>query len=363
MEPWLKPMLCTPVDEVPEGPEWVLEPKLDGWRFVVYVTGRGVLAYGGRNGSDYSRKLPYIEETITAIVPPDTALDGELVAPAGWGDVQGIMTRGDGPHVPDPHNPPLNFVVFDVLRIGGTDCRANPWQDRRAVIESLITPARIAHAQVPAVVQLIPAAPASKALHDVFIEKGFEGTVCKRRSAHYYNTRSPHFVKIKPQDTTEAEVIGFKAGKAGGRFDGKVGAFNVKLLKTGAETTVKCGTDETHDDALANPDNWLGKIIEIKHHGWQPSGKVRHPMFLRRRDDRTPADPAPVRKAQTAPKAPVNGDWVRNYGAMGGPKLLKCIAELDAGAGDAVNRVEQNGGSLERNLDAAKAAARSKGLI
>lgn len=54
--------------------------------------------------------------------------------------------------------------------------------------------------------------------------------------------------------------------------------------------------------------------------------------------------------------------WIRNYGAMKPEKLATCIAELEEGTGDAVARVENHDGSVERNLAAARQAARLKGM-
>jgi hypothetical protein len=55
--------------------------------------------------------------------------------------------------------------------------------------------------------------------------------------------------------------------------------------------------------------------------------------------------------------------WMRNYGAMGDAKLMRCVREFEQGYGDAVARVEQRGGSIDDNRAKCEYEARKKGLI
>jgi ATP-dependent DNA ligase len=340
VESWLLPMLCPSggVDVPPEGEDWTYEAKIDGWRSACWITAtNGVLMYGGRNGAEYTGKLPYIEQELQMLLPPDSAVDGELMGGAvGWGDVQGVMTRGDGPHVPTPAIPALSYVIFDVLRVNGTDVRGLPWSTRRTLLEQ-------ASWEFGTHVKLSPTIPAAngEAVLASLLDQGFEGLVAKRRSGRYINGRSGLWEKCKPNYTADAIIVGFKPGT--GSLTGRVGAFEIELLDendkpNGVRTRVKCGTQERHDDATAHPERWLNHTIEITHLGLgESTGKPRSPNFSRRRDDRTPA-PARKRTAST-PTSPrrevkrMDGSSGRNYGAMGDAKLLKCIRELRAAQG------------------------------
>jgi ATP-dependent DNA ligase len=352
MDPALKPMLCTPADVVPEGPEWVLEGKLDGWRLIMHRTDDAVLTFAGRNGSEYHGKVPYIDAVLLDALPPDTVLDGELIGRKGWGDVQGVMTRGTGGHEPSAAIPALTLVVFDVLRVAGNDARALPWEKRRELLTQIEPNLDLDR------VLIAPVGESTAAAHEEMLRLGLEGSVCKRIAARYENRRSAAWVKIKPQTTDEARIIGFKPGKPGTRWDGKVGAFEIEMLDNGGvRTTVKCGTDERHEDATAHPENWLHTVIEIKHHGIQSSGVPRHPQFFRRRDDRTePVAPARTAPKMTAPRRPAGGGSGRNYGAMGAAKLERCIRELEAGSGDAYERCIAKGADPQADLAIARQA-------
>jgi ATP-dependent DNA ligase len=360
MESWLRPMLADPVDVVPTGDEWIIEGKLDGWRMIAQHTRTGRLCvYGGRNGNLYSGQVPYIEETLKRLLPPSTAIDGELIGrgtSGTMGDVQSIMTMGV-PHVPHPAIPALTFVAFDLIELAGDDLRGKPWTERREKLEALLQMGG-AH------VTLSPYSASTQAMHEEFLAHGLEGSVCKRTDSRYFTQRTAAWVKIKPQKTAEATIVGFKPGRTGGDLDGKVGAFRLEMIPDGAQTTVKCGTDERHDDATAHPENWLGKVIEIKHHGLGENGVPRHPQFLRVREDRTEtprerqmreaANPKPqARQPKAAPKP--GAGRMRNYGAMGQAKLERCLHELEAGVGDAHYRCLNGGsGSPDADVDVAR---------
>jgi len=163
-------------------------------------------------------------------------------------------------------------------------------------------------------------------------------------------------VKVKPQVTAEAKVIGFKPGK--GSLAGMVGAFEVEMLDTGARTTVKCGTNERHRDVTANPERWLNVVIEVKHHGLGATGVPRHPQFLRRRDDRDAE--APVQR--TVKEVRMSAPSPRNYGAMKDDKLLRVMQELENG-GDAAERCKAKGFSPADDLVRVRQIADSRGLV
>jgi bifunctional non-homologous end joining protein LigD len=67
-------------------------------------------------------------------LPPGLVLDGELVA---W--------KGKKPHFPlvcrrilnDDRSVPLTYVIFDLLRLDGTDLTVRPYSERRSLLEGL----------------------------------------------------------------------------------------------------------------------------------------------------------------------------------------------------------------------------------
>lgn len=276
-------MLCTQAQQLPAGPGWAIEPKLDGWRLVAHRWDAGVRVYGGRNSSDYTGQLPYLERELLEL-PVGTALDGEIVAGAGWGSVQSVMTSA-GAHAPNDASPALTFFVFDILRIGETFTRFNPWIERRRLLEELMSRFDLEH------VKLVPAVldePTPTRLLGRLLAEGFEGAVAKAIDSPYLGDRHPTWLKVKYEATDEARIIGFKEGS--GSRAGTHGAFEIEMLDeegnpSGIRTRCKI-QDTIHAAVNANPGAWLDAIIEVKHNGLGKSGKPRHPQYLRRRDDR-----------------------------------------------------------------------------
>jgi ATP-dependent DNA ligase len=99
-----------------------LEPKWDGYRFLVELSPKGVRCWT-RHGKRHDGKLPYIEEQLADLFPKGTVLDGELVAldRDKHGEVRhdfgriGAVLGTKHPHRPTPEKPVLHYVVFDVL--------------------------------------------------------------------------------------------------------------------------------------------------------------------------------------------------------------------------------------------------------
>jgi ATP-dependent DNA ligase len=80
---FIEPMDCLSVSKLPEGPQWLWEIKLDGYRAVAVKSGNDVTLFSRRRKS-LNRKFQYIVEPL-ADLPEGTVVDGELVGPDGSG--------------------------------------------------------------------------------------------------------------------------------------------------------------------------------------------------------------------------------------------------------------------------------------
>jgi len=71
-------MQCLAVDVLPEGPEWVYEFKLDGYRAMGRRSG-GIGRLISRNARDLSARFPDVTAALRGL-PDETVVDGEVVA-------------------------------------------------------------------------------------------------------------------------------------------------------------------------------------------------------------------------------------------------------------------------------------------
>ncbi len=88
--------------------------------------------------------------------------------------------------------------------------------------------------------------------------------------------------KIKDKITLDVEVIGKTKGT--GQYTGSVGAL---IVRTDFGTEFKVGSGLTKRDRLdfSISDFPIGNIVEVEGMELLPSGKLRHPRFVRLRED------------------------------------------------------------------------------
>src|SRR6266540_949074 len=149
---------------IPTGRGWIFEPKLDGFRCVVCTHGRYLAR--SRRGWNMSALLPELGATL----PANLQLDGEIVAlnAEGQPDFHRLGTRmlhGQG-------GVQVTYFVFDVLAVEGLPTTAQPYTERRCLLDEL-------DIEGPHV-RLVATFEDGQALFDAVCARGLEGVVAKR---------------------------------------------------------------------------------------------------------------------------------------------------------------------------------------
>ena len=118
---FIQPMLLQRTERLPEGPDWLYELKLDGYRALAIKTG-GKLQLRSRNNNDFSVRYPTIAKALAALLD-ETVIDGELVAldASGRPVFNALQNFGSAGLT-------LVYYVFDVLVLNGEDMRPQPLQ-------------------------------------------------------------------------------------------------------------------------------------------------------------------------------------------------------------------------------------------
>ncbi len=168
--------------------DWVVEPKLDGWRGLIYIDG-GVCVRT-RTGRVVTENVPQLAGLVDA-VPDGTVLDGELVAGQGRSaDVYKLgpqLARRRGAQA-------ITFAAFDVLHLAGEPTVTLTWSRRRHLLELLELDGS-AWCAVPVFTD-----PAEVVL-EVCRQLQLEGLVAKRTDSTYQpGKRSRSWVKLKTAD-------------------------------------------------------------------------------------------------------------------------------------------------------------------
>lgn len=208
------PMLAVPSAEPgvpPSGTEWVHEVKWDGIRAIGEVAD-GVVRLSNRNGQDITAAYPEIAATVGAL--PDCLVDGEVVAfdEAGRPTLQAIAHRI---HIRDPRRAsqlartnPVTYLVFDLLRLEGTDLVRLPLMERRALLDGLRLEAMTGRHLGRPCWRLSELHDDGDLLAQVTAAGGLEGVMSKRRASPYVpGARSDNWVKV-PHRTELVAVIG-----------------------------------------------------------------------------------------------------------------------------------------------------------
>ncbi|MBW8306143.1 MAG: ATP-dependent DNA ligase, partial [Thiobacillus sp.] len=208
----LAPMLAETGEAPFAHPDWLFEPKLDGYRMLAFVHD-GEVKLRSRRGLDLTRSFPQIAAELAAQAV-NLVLDGEVLAldATGRPSFNALQNRA---RLKTPHeiaaaerDTPAIFYCFDLLHFAGLDLRQAPYSDRRRYLAQCLLPS--AH------VQLVHATDDGVALHAAALAQGFEGVMAKRRDSRYEaGRRSSAWLKIKPTHSAEFVVGGYTLGRGG----------------------------------------------------------------------------------------------------------------------------------------------------
>src|SRR5919197_6703583 len=134
VNPPILPMLAKRVDELPEGDDWVFEPKWDGFRALVFRDGDEIFIQS-RDEKPLNRYFPELLEPIRSALPSRCVLDGEIVIVKGDSlefDLLQLRLHPAASRVKLlSQQTPASFVFFDLLSLGDRDLRGEPFQKRR----------------------------------------------------------------------------------------------------------------------------------------------------------------------------------------------------------------------------------------
>jgi bifunctional non-homologous end joining protein LigD len=286
------PMLATLASAGAVRGDDLLEVKYDGFRALAGVSG-GKVALQSRKGLDLAARFPSVASALERLVLGEAVLDGEIVAwRGGFQALQGTPAR-------------VGYAVFDLLWIDGEDQRDRPLEQRRELLQSLLSGA-------PEGIEVAEevAGPVARALERAR-RRGWEGIVAKRRGSKYQGRRSRDWLKVKVAAGQEFAIAGYTPIATGAKAIGAL----LLAIREGRRFVYagKVGTgfgDAIRRDLFRRLERerialpavsgaprlrvarWVKPrlVAEVAFTEWTSDGKLRHPSFKRLRDDRTPEE-------------------------------------------------------------------------
>ncbi|HSY41368.1 MAG TPA: hypothetical protein VLA79_17640 [Polyangia bacterium] len=136
LSPPIKPQLALTRKALPSGEEWAYEPKLDGFRAIVFVDGDEAYVQS-RGAKPLGRYFPELEWA-----PGRWVLDGELVIRDGAGEVEfGLLQQRIHPAESRikllAAEIPATYIAFDLLAEGDESLLEAPLRERRERLERI----------------------------------------------------------------------------------------------------------------------------------------------------------------------------------------------------------------------------------
>jgi bifunctional non-homologous end joining protein LigD len=220
---FVTPMAALSVDVLPEGPQWLYELKLDGYRALIIKDGASI-KIRSRNDKDLMPMAPSVAAASRRLSIEQAVIDGELVAL----DKQGRPSFQALQHRSSHADHTVVFYAFDLLHLEGQDLRGMPLDVRRAELARVVAKSGLLLSlQLPGDVANIVNTVRTMRL---------EGVVAKRRDSPYEaGERSNAWQKLKLERQQEFVIGGYRPGGASSVDALLVGYFDESGLRFAAK--------------------------------------------------------------------------------------------------------------------------------
>lgn len=162
-----------------------------------------------RNGADVTATFPELSSVSAAVGGRSVVLDGEIVAldRDGRPSFSRLQRRWPQQRRPKPdllRAVPVQLMAFDALAADGRDLTDEPYESRRAVLESLVV-------EEPAVLTVPKSFTGVSAADMLYVARQhlMEGIVAKQIGSPYREGRSRWWVKTPVRQTVELAVVAY----------------------------------------------------------------------------------------------------------------------------------------------------------
>ena len=306
-----EPMLPTLTKDIFQRSDWLYEPKLDGYRVLAFVdVPSGKVHLRSRGGQAYEDRYPEIARWLKTEPIERAIFDGEVVAigPGGRMSFQRLQNRAVSPDTQ------LRYFVFDLLYLDGYDLRRVQLADRKLLLHAVLAPLdgieEVSHFDD------------GLSLFRTAQSEGLEGVVAKKRDSLYEpGQRVRIWLKVKTSQADEFVVVGYTtgtgrraetlgslilgyndsegrlryAGHVGTGFDEASLQDMLRRLRPLRRRTSPLDEPVPRGGASSRSGGvgvWVEPkiVVEIKFSERTEDSRLRHPVFMRVREDKPVAE-------------------------------------------------------------------------
>jgi bifunctional non-homologous end joining protein LigD len=281
--------------------EWLFEIKWDGYRAIAEIENGSVRLYS-RNGVTFENSYPVVARELRKI-KETCVLDGEIVVLNDEGNPEFQLLQ----YYENNTHRPIQYYAFDLLSLRKNDICALPLMERKELLKKILKPNEVIKYSDHII-------GAGKSFFEVTREKHLEGIMAKKSDSQYYKgKRTNEWLKIKHNQTQEAIIAGYTAPAGARKYfgalvlgmkddEGKLkyighsgSGFNEQLLKEvyGMLQPLVQENSPFDEKVKTNmPGTWVKPVLvcEIKFTEVTNDGKLRHPIFLHLRKDKSTND-------------------------------------------------------------------------
>ncbi|MDD5321073.1 MAG: DNA ligase D [Methylococcales bacterium] len=300
LQTYIPAMLVKETEQPFDDKDWIFEIKWDGYRAIAELNNADVKLYS-RNGNLFNTAYPEVTDAL-AKLDLEAVIDGEIVVMDEEGNPDFQLLQ----HYGEDRSHPIYYYVFDILEINNKSVKQLPLLERKKKLRTLLKDNDIIkysdHIEEKG--------------KDMFVfmeEKNMEGIMAKKADSKYLpGRRTANWLKIKYHKTLDAIICGFTEPAGERKYFGALvlglkhgdtleyightgSGFNASLLKEIHEHLKPLITSQSPFDEIVKtntPATWVKPAIvcEVKFSGKTRDGKLRHPIFVRIRDDKSIED-------------------------------------------------------------------------
>jgi bifunctional non-homologous end joining protein LigD len=321
----IHPMLARLAELPFSSPDWIFEPKLDGYRTIAHIQD-GKVRLLSRKGIDVTQQYATLVPDLSRQPTSELILDGEIIAldEKGQQCFQCLQNYLRSMHRIKPISgkpAALIYYVFDILYLDGYDLRGVALHTRKQLLGNIFRPSQ----QVRLVDYFETE---GERVYQAAVKNGLEGVMAKQSHSRYEpGERSGSWLKVKSALSDEFVIGGYTIGqgsrahsfgalllgyydkKSELKFAGHVGTglderalaeLKKRLDALRIESCPFTEVPETNTPAV-----WVRPelVAEVKFSEWTQEGRLRTPVFLRLREDKAPAE---VRRIETVATSAVD---------------------------------------------------------